>query len=253
LIGEKLKKRREELGIDLKQVANTLRIHYEYLKCIENNALDKLPAQVYTRGYIKEYARFLNVDPDPLLDEHAKSQSESEGESEPVPQAPLKTKFVLPRSVIFIAIAVIAIVLVAVGFFLRGSLAPPESTGEADHAADVKASPLPAAPAGSVKENTQAPYVLKVIAEETSWLRVESGEGRSEEVLMQPGETKEWTSQNGFDIKLGNAGGVKLIFNGKDLGTLGEKGRVVRLRLARGETSDKAPSTTNDPDFKRRP
>lgn len=239
MIGEKLKKRREELGIDLKQVANTLRIHYEYLKWIENDSLEKLPAEVYTRGYIREYARFLNVDPDPLLDEHAKSQTEPEEEIGTVPPTLIERKFVVPRSVIIAAVIVIAIILVAIGFFLRGSVATPESSGESGSAAAVKANPLPAA-AVNGKADAQARYVLKVIAEQTSWLRVQTGEGRSEEVLMQPGEKKEWTSQNGFDIKLGNAGGVKLIFNGKDLGTLGEKGRVVRLRLSRDETSGKA-------------
>jgi cytoskeletal protein RodZ len=238
LIGEKLKKRREELGIDLKEVANTLRIHYEYLKWIENNDLEKLPAEVYTRGYIREYARFLNVDPDPLLDEHAKSKAEPEEEIPAVPPAPIKRNFDIPRSAIIAGVIVIAIILVAIGFFLGGSVSSPGPANEPDSAAAVKTNPLPAA-AVSVKENAQARYVLKVIADETSWLRVQTGEGKSEEVLMQPGETKEWTSQNGFDIKLGNAGGVKLIFNGKDLGILGEKGRVVRLRLARDETSDK--------------
>ena len=54
---------------------------------------------------------------------------------------------------------------------------------------------------------------------------------------MRPGDSKKWSSQKGFDLKIGNAGGVKLVLNGKDLGAPGAKGQVLKLRLPKDETS----------------
>ena len=234
LIGEILRKRREELGIDLKQVANTLRIQHEYLKSLENNALEKLPPQVYTRGYIREYARFLNVDPKPLLDKYSEGEERPE-EAEPVPPEPVERKLAVPRRAVVVLIIIAVFSVVAV-FLFRGRVAAPKPGREYSQVAPAQVSPIPLVAVNKNKvlpsrPNAQSRYVLNVICSEASWLRVQTVEGKSEEALMRPGETREWTSQEGFDIKLGNAGGVKLVLNGKDLGTLGEKGRVVRLRL----------------------
>jgi hypothetical protein len=74
-------------------------------------------------------------------------------------------------------------------------------------------------------------HVLDVTATETTWLLIETGEGMSEEVLLRPGESRKWTSESGFDLKVGNAGGIRMVLDNKDVGTPGEKGRVVRLHL----------------------
>ena len=63
MVGEILKKRREELGRDLREISNTLKIKHSYLKAIEDGDRDILPAEVYVKGYINEYARTLNLDP----------------------------------------------------------------------------------------------------------------------------------------------------------------------------------------------
>ncbi len=248
MIGETLRKRREELGIDLKQVANTLRIQYEYLKSLENNALEKLPPQVYTRGYIREYARFLNVDPEPLLNEYAEGGVKEE-EVEPVPPEPVKRKPALPRFAVF-GLVIIALVSVAAVSFLRNRAPSRGPARESGQTAPAEISPVPLVAAQKSKTpvlhpNARSRYVLNVVCSDASWLRVQTGEGRSEEALMKPGETREWTSQKGFDIKLGNAGGVKLVLNGRDLGTLGEKGRVVRLSLPQENPSEASVSTDN--------
>jgi cytoskeleton protein RodZ len=53
LVGEILKKRREELGRDLREISNYLKIRYDYLKALEDGDIEKLPAEVYIRGYIQ--------------------------------------------------------------------------------------------------------------------------------------------------------------------------------------------------------
>ena len=67
LAGEILKKRREELGFDIKEVSDTLKISSEYLISIENDMFDRLPVAVYTVGYIRCYAKYLEVDAGPVI------------------------------------------------------------------------------------------------------------------------------------------------------------------------------------------
>ncbi len=248
LIGEILRKRREELGIDLREVANTLRIQYEYLKSLENNALEKLPPQVYTRGYIREYARFLNVDPEPLLNEYAEGWVKTE-EVEPVPPQPAKRKPALPRFAVFGFVIVAAISIAAISL-LRNRVPPSGPARESGQIAPAETPRVPLVAAEKSKTQISHPdaysrYVLNAVCSDASWLRVQTGEGKIEETLMKPGEMRKWTSQKGFDIKLGNAGGVKLVLNGRDLGTLGEKGRVVRLSLPQEDPLKASVDTDN--------
>ena len=63
-IGPYLRQRRETLGFTVKDVARRTRIRSMYLENIENECFRDLPAPVYLRGFVLEYARLLGL-PDP--------------------------------------------------------------------------------------------------------------------------------------------------------------------------------------------
>ena len=63
-IGQYLRSRREESGLPIKELANMTRIRSTHLENIELERFDLLPAPVYLRGFIIEYARSLQL-PDP--------------------------------------------------------------------------------------------------------------------------------------------------------------------------------------------
>ena len=227
MLGEILKERREELGLDLKEVAHSLRIQYEYLKALEKNDLEKLPPDVYTRAYIREYARFLNIEPGNLLAEYAKQQMSTNA----VIQAeapPAQKRLCFPRVGLLIPLFILVVVIIVI--YLPGMISVKKTDG-----VPVAGSPPPAheeVQVSPLRESPELkPNMLTVNAVETTWLRIEMEGGMSEEILMQPGETKKWTSEKGFSIKVGNAGGVRLALNDKDMGILGAKGQVVKLTL----------------------
>ncbi|HWR59887.1 MAG TPA: helix-turn-helix domain-containing protein, partial [Thermodesulfovibrionales bacterium] len=147
LIGEILKNRREELGLELREVAHTLRIQYQYLKALEDNALGKLPPAVYTRGYIREYSRFLGVDPEPLIDEYAGHMEPKED----IPQEPLvaEKKFAFPR-IILLLLLTIALVLAAVILSPTSKTPLREPAGEHTYS-PAALSPQPPPPGGNSK------------------------------------------------------------------------------------------------------
>lgn len=66
-MGNVLKERREELGKNIKEIAKITRVRANYLKAIEEEEFSTLPIPVYTKGYIKEYAKFLGVPVDLAL------------------------------------------------------------------------------------------------------------------------------------------------------------------------------------------
>ncbi|RMF82249.1 MAG: DUF4115 domain-containing protein, partial [Nitrospirae bacterium] len=69
-------------------------------------------------------------------------------------------------------------------------------------------------------------------AHERSWLAVEIDGATTKEFMLVPGDRVKLTARNGFDLTVGNAGGVTLTVDGKRRPPLGEHGQVVRhLRL----------------------
>ena len=61
-LGEKLKKLRTEFRMSLNEISKATRIQVKYLEYIENGQYEKLPADVYVRGFLRSYARYLNMD-----------------------------------------------------------------------------------------------------------------------------------------------------------------------------------------------
>ncbi len=77
--GDVLLQERLRLGLSEKQVADKLHITMHYVKALEANHYEKLPAAVFAKSYIKSYALLLGLEADNLLaryDEFASQQQE---------------------------------------------------------------------------------------------------------------------------------------------------------------------------------
>lgn len=66
-LGEKLRKLRSDFRMSLQDVSKATRIQVKYLEFLENGEYSKLPADVYVRGFLRSYARYLNVDEQALI------------------------------------------------------------------------------------------------------------------------------------------------------------------------------------------
>src|SRR4029078_6990279 len=56
--GEELRREREIRGISLKEIADATKISKRFLEAIERNDHRTLPAPVFTRGFVRQYARY---------------------------------------------------------------------------------------------------------------------------------------------------------------------------------------------------
>lgn len=66
-IGERLRRKRETLGMRLEDVAKQLRVDVRHLDALERDDTEAMPSAVFAKGYLRNYARHLELDPDPLL------------------------------------------------------------------------------------------------------------------------------------------------------------------------------------------
>ena len=73
--------------------------------------------------------------------------------------------------------------------------------------------------------------VLRAHIRERTWIRIFIDDQEPKEYIFSPGSVPEWHAQKGFELLIGNAGGMDLEFNGKKIMNLGDSGQVVRLNL----------------------
>ncbi len=67
-VGETLQLARERKGVDLFRAERDTKIRLRYLAALEDSDYDELPAAVYTKGFLRNYAIYLGLDPDELLE-----------------------------------------------------------------------------------------------------------------------------------------------------------------------------------------
>jgi len=219
VIGEILKKKREELGRDLREISDSSKIRYDYLKALENGDFEKLPAEVYVKGYIQEYAKILNMNPETAIKEYMQQAAPSPQEKKKIPEEK-GAQMSRPR-IRYVLITLILAILIVIATF---RLLPP-------HKKSVPVAPAIQTRIEATPRVTSPELVLEIIATDPTWLFVMIDKTDSKEILMKPGETVTWHAKKGFVLKIGNAGGIRLVFNGREMGKLGEKGQVVKMSL----------------------
>jgi transcriptional regulator with XRE-family HTH domain len=90
-IGEVLRQAREARGISLAEAEEATKVRQKFLEALEQDDFQRLPGEVYRRGFLKSYAIYLGLDPEPLLARYraqrapAEEQKAAPGVSAPRP------------------------------------------------------------------------------------------------------------------------------------------------------------------------
>ncbi len=266
-LGNRFRTARESQGLTLEQMVAKTRIQEAYLKALEEDAFGQLPAQVFAKGFVRSYARSLNLDEEECLRLFVECSASFYRKERKGPQ---KKTFLKEDGHRRRPNRVLVVLLVA-GLFLLGGLAlfqqqsPVTSvvhrflqqTGEPRD----RALPEPTTDVTGIPEeppvddeastsvpsaeqragdpgvpNTESastgaeedPLVLELRTAEMTWVVVRSDENDPQEALLQVGETAKWRARERFLLTLGNAGGVEIRLNGKLRGPFGAPGVVVR-------------------------
>ena len=75
LSGDDLKKLRKAVGVKLQEIQYITKISTSVLTAIEENRLEELPPVTYLRGFLKSYAKILQIDPQKIIDGYSKTIS----------------------------------------------------------------------------------------------------------------------------------------------------------------------------------
>lgn len=87
-LGPKLRQAREGRGLSINDAAQALRLSPRIVSALEEDAYEHLPGPTYVRGYLRNYAQFLGLSPQPLVDAYNNS-----------PQAAQRTDMTSPAPV----------------------------------------------------------------------------------------------------------------------------------------------------------
>jgi cytoskeletal protein RodZ len=79
VVGETLRRRREDKNISLKEASNATSIRLVHLEAIEKGEGEKLISPVYAQGFFKQYAAYLGLDADQLVKDNPDLFAKPEG------------------------------------------------------------------------------------------------------------------------------------------------------------------------------
>ena len=154
--GAQLKAAREAAGLSLDQVAQQLKLAPRQVRALEEENFGMLPGRTFTRGFMRNYARLLNLDPDLLVAHlpdaaHAPSLEPPPLHSTGTTMAELPTAHAHTPSLgrWLIPLVLVAAIVAAAGYeWYRGGLANPGETARAP-AAKAEADSIGVAPAAT--------------------------------------------------------------------------------------------------------
>ena len=128
--GEKLRQRRHYKNLKIEAVAKTLNIRVEYLLALEEERFDKLPAGLYGKNFLKEYALFLGLAPAEFI-KYWNQQTDPAAPKNPFSQKIVKKrKFIIFPKIIrnSLVIAAVLICFLYLIFYFKNLTFPPNLT-----------------------------------------------------------------------------------------------------------------------------
>lgn len=258
-IGVELRERREMLSLHLDEVERNTHVKAHYLEALEAGAMDNLPSTVQTRGMLSNYASFLDLDVDAILLRYADALQARHREKNPQkPPRPAGQPIVphIPQFRTYIAgdvIFGIGIAVLLAGFSVWGVSRVLRIQNEQDveptapSISDVLLATsdpslfTPTATLAFVEANLNEPTVtiviptqnlnvnvqVNLVAVQRTYMRVIAD---GEEVFndrVMPGNAYLFEAETQIEVLVGNGAGVRVVYNGRDLGLLGAFGQVV--------------------------
>lgn len=283
-LGGKLRETRQRLGLTLDEVERATRIRTHHLEAIERGDLDALPSAVQARGFIRNYADFLGLDPGAILLEYA-GEVQSRGrqrrptEKAQTPRPPRSFKLHFPRwlssDVFFTASIVLVVAVILIwgasrlmsamraqnvaaqgGMLISSPTISPTATTTATptlvpaeaqtSAAEVVVGDTPV----PTLEPLAAPLTginLRILVEKRAWVQI-TVDGKVQRAgQVVPGDILEYQANDVVEVATGNGGGLRVFLNGNDQGPLGDLGQVVDLLWTRNGPVTPTPTQSPTP------
>ncbi len=248
--GEEMRREREIRGISLKEIADLTKISKRFLEAIERNDHRTLPAPVFTRGFIREYARYLGLNCEEMVNRYNfAAAGDDRIEKSPhldrltqlapeIPREPAKKRGIPPayaridRGVYVLVIIVAALASVAWWAIEHKRRGETEAIrAEVTRQAPVRHTVVvPPEPPPVVTPPPPMRLVLELVDDCYLDLDVDG-----QNVLKgdyRRGMRDTFEAKESFTFKrIGNAAGIILMINDKQIPPLGSDGQVIKNRV----------------------
>lgn len=212
--GAWLKSQREIREISLREISDVTKINLRYLEALEQDRFSVLPAEVFARGFLREYAKYVGLDPDEVVNYFRAAQQDSEPESRAPDQATpsrLHSSTQWAYGVVLTAGVLALFGVVALVSFWAERRSGSES-GPPPIAAPVFSSPPAAIPGGG---HSRAPLEVTLDFTQDCWVEAVLDERERISELRVQGESLRLTARRSVSLTLGNAAGVRIEVNGQ--------------------------------------
>jgi len=229
-IGQELRRERELRGISLKEISNSTKINLRFLRALEEDQLDMLPGDFFTKGIIRTYANYIGLDEDAVMNKYYETMQlqeqalEEESKQEEIRiTANHKIKNAIRLAILVFLILVIPFCLYFI-FQKKEPAVPPELPQT--HKTVQKDIILP--PPVNEPAEEEKVLNLEISFHQETWLQVYADGIEKLNGIKQPGEKFQTTALEEVLLNLGNAGGFSYTINNKKGKSLGLSGAVVK-------------------------
>ncbi|MEK6743768.1 MAG: RodZ domain-containing protein [Nitrospirota bacterium] len=242
-LGSYFRNAREARGLDLRDAAQQTRISINYLKAIEQEDFSKLPGEVFVKGFLKNYARFLRLPEDEVVKRYGECINPPSGSAPAaVPAAPKAdgqkhgavemraehAEVTQPGGPSLEPFLWGGIILVGLVLFLLVAL--PASKSVHERGKVVSSRPTATDSVSTVTTSTAETekLYLEIIAQEDGWVLVRTDASPQKKAVLKKGEGITWSADERFLLSYASVGSLKIILNGNELTVNGPKNAVVR-------------------------
>jgi cytoskeletal protein RodZ len=223
------------------EIAEELCITRRYLQALECDDLSNLPGTFFYKSFVKQYAAILGVPErklQPGIDAITAPETElpllgqNQGEPAPVrvldPIVEASNRYFSNRKIGVPMAALAAVLLACSGFYSWWNQPPKQARAPRSQSAPASRNTVPAS---SVEVSTTPDginhVVLNLAATEETWLSITNSEGKKIfSGILQASQTKTLTASDTAEMKVGNAGGIAVRLNGREIGPIGGRGQV---------------------------
>lgn len=148
-VGDVLRSTREAQGHTVADVAQALKLTQRQVDALESERFELLPGAAFARGFLRNYAKLLGLDPEPLLQSLARTDGVGSPDLAPVCNAegtmPAGNDGFRPFGALVAFAAIILLGAVALGWYFDW-FAQPRATGDTADAMETPVAPAPVTP-----------------------------------------------------------------------------------------------------------
>ncbi|NLW44670.1 MAG: DUF4115 domain-containing protein [Syntrophomonadaceae bacterium] len=221
------------MGLTLDDVEEETKIRKYYIVALEDDNYHLLPATVYAAGFVKRYARLLGLNEHEIVNEFKRvsGRYDTRDDEETVSKR-VREKINVPLKNIVAGLLFLAIVI-WMGTYLADFLVNREGVRNPQTPNPPITGNEPNQEQEEPEEPEEPPAVegvnLRITGLELCWVRATVDGELIPDTMLQPGQVKEIKAAESIQLHLGNAGGVRIEYNGTDMGVPGERGKTIRL------------------------